>query len=411
MKSGVARRVRSRLRAGIPLALFLAASPAAGETSRPKELSKQEKDAVLKLILASKNEKKWENRDRAQTRLTKAGKRIIPYLCELLESAPEDFPRSEVLAVLGEIGDRRALRGVARFTAPETPLDLRRLAVHVLSRIGGKGVAKYLVRLLGDKEFFISHAAYQGLSNLIHARRSDEAARREIGDLLLDELVRAEGRARMWVVVLLGLTRDKKAVRPLLRMVRSGPAELKRPALKALVRIGDSKAAPGLLDIVRGEKLDEKLRKEVISAVGSLGKEDLVPDMISLMEEKPEIARALADALAKITGQRIGPNAHAWSMWWTKKFEGEEAVLEMIGITRRPPTSADAGGLAATPGAEEERPVVAAPAAEPEKRRSHARMIVWAAMGAVLVIMVCVQLVHSRLQKAKVAKRRRKKTR
>ena len=425
MRSGVSRPVRSGLGAGAILGLLAAASPASAAESAVG-LSQADKDAVLRLVLVMKSED-YKVSAGAEKRLLKAGKKVVPYLCELLETGPEDLPRARVVRVLEEIGDRRALRSVALMSTREHPSDVRMSAVYALSKIGGKGVDKYLVRLLRDKEIALAQTAFQGLSKLIRVRRSDPSGSRELADLLLGELSEAEGQARLWTVGLLGQVRDKRAVRPLLRIVRSGPPELKRPALEALVRTGDEKAAPGLFDLLRRGRLVEKLHKEAISAVGSLGKEDLVPDMISLMEEKPELARPLADALAKITGQRIGPNAHAWWMWWTKKHEGEEAVLEMIGIPRRPRAAADAGGPVATPGAPaaegrpaatpgapavEGRPSAAAPPAEPEKRRSYARYVVWAVMAAVFVVaMAAVQLIHSRSQKAKVAGRRRRKSR
>lgn len=396
----------SPFRAGALLGALLAASSTAAPAGEPKKLSEREKAAVLKSVLTLTAEGLGVSA-KAETRLLKAGKRIVPYLCELLASEREDIPRPDVVKVLGEIGDKRAVQSVALMTTAEHSLGLRRMAVDALSRIGGKGVAKYFVRLLGDKQMVVSHAAFQGLTRLIQARRSNPSATGELADLLLAALPEAEGQARVWLIALLGETREKAAARPLLQLVRSGPPEVRLPAVKALVRIGDKKTAARLLALLRGKDLDARLRDEIASALGSLADEDLAPEMVDLMADKPELAKPLAKTLSKVTGKRIGPSPHAWQMYVTKKYEGDEGVRYALGIETAEPEVAPPGEEATgeAPSAAEAR------AAEPEQRRISTRLITMTAMVAFFLAVIGGHKVYSRLKKPKRPAPRRKKTR
>jgi len=403
VRPGVSRRIGSGFRAGVLLGL-LAAAAQAGETRGPAELSRAEKDAVLRLVLLLESEEPGVGIS-AEKRLVRAGKKVVPHLCELLASGPEDVPAARVVTVLGKIGDRRALKNVARMSTREHPYEVRMSAVYALAGIGGKGVAKYLVRLLSDKELMVSQAAFQGLVKLAQARRSDPSATGELADLLLGALPEAEGRARIWIVGLLGEMREMSAARPLLRLVRSGPPEVRLPAVKALVRIGDKKTAGKLLALLRNEGLDARLRDEIASALGSLAEEDLAPEMVDLMADRPELAKPLAKTLSKVTGKRIGPSPHAWRMHVAQKYEGDEGVRYALGIE-----TAEAG-----PSGEEgtgEAPSAAgARAAEPEQRRISTRLIMPVAVGAALLVLIGGHNIYLRQRKRKTAAPRRKNPR
>lgn len=284
--------------AAVLACLLLAAFTAttrAGEprdAERPEPLPQGEKDAVLLRVLDLDSEKASVSA-KAETRLIKAGSRIVPYLCELLTSGREDIPKAEVVKVLGEIGDPRAAATVTPMTAPGKPLNLRRMAVMALPRMGEgeeEEVARHLMKLLRDEQRMVAHAAFQGLTNLVHDERSGAAAAEEIVDIIDDELPDAEGQARTWMIALLGETRSERAVEPLLDLVRyeagDESGKLKLLAAKALGQIGDGEAADELVKLLRDD--DARVRK---GAAGALTR-------LSLDEgQREELALALVDEL------------------------------------------------------------------------------------------------------------------
>jgi HEAT repeat protein len=146
-------------------------------------------------------------------------------------------------------------------------------------------------------------------------------------------------------VVALGRSAEK----PLLAALEDADPERRLAALTLLARLGDpatlsrlaarvhdedTQVAAGACEVLaaaRGQAallpLLADLRRALASgrpakaipaarALGRLGDADSVPQLIHLLDQGGEIAKASSDALSRITLQRLGPNPARWIAWW-----------------------------------------------------------------------------------------------
>jgi HEAT repeat protein len=173
------------------------------------------------------------------TALLRIGPPAIPPLLEILKDGRRQFVRTAV-AVLGEMGNRDAVRGLS-LTAYHVDNRIRIDAIHSLARIGGKEATEVLMDLLRD------------------ANRS----------------------IRRQVVLWLGITRNERAVQPLLNLIlqrdiMQKSLTLKKEALLAIGRIGDRRALETLFRLVRkrhilGRRRWEELKILAVEAIGRVG--------------------------------------------------------------------------------------------------------------------------------------------
>ncbi len=311
----------------LPAVCFLLSAAASGGAA---ELTREEKDAVLERVGELRSEKPGAS-GAAETWLIRSGGKSVPYLCELLGSAREDLPTGDVVKVLGEIGDQRAVKSLVPLTSAGQPLMTRRLATDALARIGGSDVVERLTKLLLDKQRLVSLAAYRGLTRLAHDKSSETPLGPEIAGAVLWEFAEAEGHVRLWMIGLLGETRDERSAPQLLELVASGPEELRLPSLKALVRIGSGEAAVKLLELLLDK--DPRVRKEAASAIGAARLDDeqrreVVTFLLELLgagnAQDPKALRSLATGLlARVTGEGEGRSVYKWRQWGVKNEFGD----------------------------------------------------------------------------------------
>lgn len=103
---------------------------------------------------------------------------------------------------------------------------------------------------------------------------------------------------------------DRRAVEPLLPLLRSRPGDLmvRLVVANTLGAIGDAHALPALLEVLRDDKETDKLRARVAYAIGLIGHPAAIDTLVELLHADPDIAIEAAHALGRISGPRaIGP--------------------------------------------------------------------------------------------------------
>lgn len=114
-------------------------------------------------------------------------------------------------------------------------------ACRELAVVGDTRAVPELVGLLSDEK--LNHMALYALETMPGAS-VDKALRRD--------LTRLEGRRLICVIGSLGARRDYKAMRPLLRLLRSSDAGVEQAAARALGQLGNFSAATAMLELLPG---------------------------------------------------------------------------------------------------------------------------------------------------------------
>lgn len=204
------------------------------------------------------------------TALLRIGEPAVHALIGLLRDARSHVVRAAA-AVLGEMGARDAVKGLAR-NLSHADGRVRIESVRSLAMIGGKEATELLVGLMRDK---------------------DPVMRRQ---------------AVLW----LGIQRNTKALQPLLRLVversyRPGAFALKRDALRAVGRIGDHSALDLLCRLVRKRHFImpgrwEELKLLAIDIIGQSGGETASAFLEKMAVKDGPLGRKCAEALQNARG-------------------------------------------------------------------------------------------------------------
>jgi len=150
----------------------------------------------------------------------------------------------------------------------------------------------------------------------------------------LDAADAAEHSTRRWLAVVLGFTRDARALSPLVRRLEDPDAAVRIAVIEALVTLGDRKAVAPLLarlddpdahvgrgaieaSVKLGGKLalpmllakldhpDTEVRRAIIRALGQLGEKKAVTPLLARLDDpEPRVRRAATEALARLCDKR-----------------------------------------------------------------------------------------------------------
>jgi HEAT repeat protein len=230
-------------------------------------------DAVIRRFVAVDNQ---FARKSLTTALLRIGPPAVPALIELLKDVRWQVARSAA-AILGEMGSRDSVRGLT-LAAYHLDIRVRMEAVRSLAKIGGREATAALLELLHD---------------------DNQAIRKQ---------------AIAW----LGNTRNQKALRPLLQLVKKRDIlgktlDLKKEGLVAIGRIGDREALEPLFRLVKKihwlvPGRQEELKILAVETIGHLGGESSREFLEKIAARGGRIGRACAAALETM-GQRT-PNSH-----------------------------------------------------------------------------------------------------
>lgn len=206
------------------------------------------------------------------TALLRIGPPAVPPLLDVLKDGRREFARAAI-AVLGEMGSRDAVRGLS-LTAYHADNRIRIDSIRALARVGGKEATEVLTDLLRD---------------------ANSAIRRQ---------------AILW----LGISRNERAVQPLLdlileRDIMGRTLTLKKEALLALGRIGDRRALDPLFRLVRKRHLLARdrwdaLKVLAVDAIGQIGGDIARKFLEKTALRGGSLGRACAAVLETMGGKR-----------------------------------------------------------------------------------------------------------
>jgi hypothetical protein len=123
---------------------------------------------------------------------------------------------------------------------------------------------------------------------------------------------------RRAAVALLARLGDPSTLARLAARIQDDDPHVAAEAREALVAARGTPALPPLVaDLRRALGSGRPARAlPAARALGRLGDADSVPLLIQLLDQGGELAAASADALSRITLQRLGPDPGPWIAWW-----------------------------------------------------------------------------------------------
>jgi HEAT repeat protein len=118
----------------------------------------------------------------------------------------------------------------------------------------------------------------------------------------LDATPMSENSTRRWLAVILGLSKDTRALSPLLRRLEDQDATVRRAVIEALGHLGDKQAVAPLL----GKLDDTRSRRVVIGALVQLGdKQAVAPLLARLDDQDASFRKAVVEALGQLGDKQV----------------------------------------------------------------------------------------------------------
>jgi len=238
-------------------------------------------------------------RGSAMEALGKLGdKAAYPLLLQMLkDKSLSGSTRGHAADGLGHLGDERAFEPLQALVQDEKQERvLRAYATTAMMRLKDPRVTKTLVSLLGTGEFTMLRYSIVGDWGRLHDKRAiphlkaivtakkplaiaavcalHQIGAKEAFDLAMAMFTdkHSDGYQSASLADVFGKLKDKRAVEPLMAVVRDTKADLddRRWATMALGELGDPRAAPALRQALRESK-DERFRWNIASALIDLG--------------------------------------------------------------------------------------------------------------------------------------------
>lgn len=223
-------------------------------------------------------------------------------------SSGETEERRDALLRLRSLGDPAAARAAAAALTDPAPLVRATAAASVLALPPAESVAD-LTPLLNDKDEFVRQQTAYALGQT----RSTSAV-----SSLVERLTDKQDSVRGAAAVALGEIGDATAVTPLgfllnqagalgqlKKLSKSKPEKnvfVLRAAAHSLGQIGNRAALPVLLVVLRDEKAENDVRREVAVALGAIGDPSAIPALQEvLVADDPYLTEAAYQAIRKIS--------------------------------------------------------------------------------------------------------------
>lgn len=240
--------------------------------------------------------------------------------------------------------------------------------------------APALIKALGDDNAQVRLAVIRALGALAHpaaadplaralaglsrrpkeARRGTESAEYEALAIALGamkgaavpELLRIldsdDHEARRWSAHALGLTRDTRAIAPLVKHLADNRSEARKAAAQALGEIGNAQAVAPLIKALAHR--DVETRRTAAVALGCIGSDESVDALRALSEDPNEpVQLAVVEALRRIGGLRAGAGLRAIIDAGRKNVR-EAASAALSSLPLAPTTAAERAAAAVLTG-------------------------------------------------------------
>ncbi len=213
----------------------------------------------------------------------------VEQISELLGKlqSPDFFEREAAVKELGKYHEDEAVAGLV--LAIEDPdLGIRELAADCLSKLKRPIAAQLLTRFLAHEDI-----GTRNLASEILVRIGALAV-----DPLVDQLTCDDYDVRKFIVDILGLIKDKRAVEPICQRLWDENANVACSSAEALGEIGSADAVPHL--IAAFEKTPD-LRVQAVEALGKIGDAAAAPKLYEwLSVDDPIILYAVIEAIGSI---------------------------------------------------------------------------------------------------------------
>ncbi len=220
-------------------------------------------------------------RSEARKALLRMPKAAAEHLSQVVAGEPEPFPSCWATGaeIFGQVAGAEAVPILARYRE-HADRATRNCVITGLGNTRSEKAIPYLLGALKDSDYTVRRAAVQGLGSIGHA----------------------------------------DTVPSLLTCLKDEESGVRGDAAEALASVGDTRAILPLVDLL----LSEKHYPEQLKVVRALGKFKLraqvaVELLITRLHSKetyPSVKEAIAESLAKITGQQFGLDAEKWSQWY-----------------------------------------------------------------------------------------------
>lgn len=221
-----------------------------------------------------------------------------------------------LLAAMATFHDPAVLKWIQAQGLAHPDPAIRRVAVALLGREGGKGAVKTLLAALRDPDAGVCRAAIDGLV---------EAGAREAAEDLLKLASAPDPDLAAAALEALGTlgAGNAHAVEKLVNFLKSPSPDLLLAAANALGRLRAVEALEPLLPLL--DHATWQVRAAAIEALYRLRRKEAIPAFIArLPKEDGRLRNDLATALRRLTGMKLGYDARAWQAWWEDnkdKFE------------------------------------------------------------------------------------------
>jgi len=190
----------------------------------------------------------------------------------------------------------------------------RLTGIEGMGKLKTNQAAKALMALLEDRREKLREAVVKQLGNFT----GDNVIERLIVVLQEDEA----DSVRRQAAELLGKSRRKKVIPPLVAALQDKYIMVRMEAAWALGEIGDFRAVAPLINNLK-RKNPIYLEKS-LKALGKIKDDKTIPLMIKLLKSSRNkyLKIGINNALKKISGQKFKPDWQAWSRWWEKSKKG-----------------------------------------------------------------------------------------
>ena len=228
----------------------------------------------------------------------------------------DNLVRTRAIYSLGKLGYKEALEPLIDILS-DNDWNIQQEAIDSLGRLGYEDAVEPLLKILEEKQKIKQFGnEYKDQITLVegflqwnlslHAASALYQLHHESGLKYLIETLKNDDKNKiMFAALALGKLREKKAVEPLLLVIKENEnyPEVIYKAIEVLGQLGDSKAVEPLTQILKGKNWH--YAPSAADALGNLGDTKAVEELINSLDDKREEKKiAAAIALGKIGDKR-----------------------------------------------------------------------------------------------------------